>query len=132
MHQQGGRPGSFSWEWSSGVVVNQTDQIQVVVHGRELASDRLQRQNESSIVHGRNSAIKMGCPTMDFQRAVSSVLTDCLSRGDHSNFIFQMGATVFACVRRIIYTISFATSCPTPPSPAPSSRCPSDARAKPN
>src|SRR5207244_10616834 len=33
--------------------------------------------------HGPNSAIQTGCRTMDLQRAVSKVLTDCLSRGAH-------------------------------------------------
>jgi len=46
-------------------------------------ADRLHRQKDSPVVHGRNSAIKTGCGTTDFQRAVSSVLTVCLSRGDH-------------------------------------------------
>jgi hypothetical protein len=39
----------------------------------------LQSDNESTVEHGPNSAIELGSCTIDFQRAVNSVLTDCLS-----------------------------------------------------
>jgi len=84
IHQLSGRPKPFTRERPSGGVVNQTDQVDFVGHGRELTADGLQSDHESTVEHGPNSAIEVGCCTMDFQRAVSSVLTDCLSRRAHS------------------------------------------------
>src|SRR5436305_3044734 len=77
--QLGGRPKPFTRERLSGGVVNQTDQIEFVGHRRELTADGLQSDKESTVEHRSNFAIEVGCRTMDFQRAVSSVLTDCLS-----------------------------------------------------
>jgi hypothetical protein len=81
--QLSGRPKPFTRERPSGGMVNQTDQINFVRHRRELTADGLQSDNESTVEHGPNSAIEVGSCTMDFQRAVSSVLTDCLSRRAH-------------------------------------------------
>src|SRR5436189_1133900 len=79
-----GRPKPFTRERPSGGVVNQTDQIEFVGHRRKLTADGLQSDNESKVEHGPHSAIEVGSCTMDFQRAVSSVLTDCLSPRAHS------------------------------------------------
>jgi len=87
MHQLGGRPKPLTRKRPSGAVVNQTNQIEVVGHRRELTADGLRSKNESAFAHGPNSAIETGCCTMNFQRAVSSVLTDCLSRGAHPKFV---------------------------------------------
>ena len=81
--QLSGRPKPFPRKRPSGDVVNQTDQIKFVGHRRELTADGLQSDKESMVEHGPNSAIEVGSCTMDFQRAVSSVLTDCLSRRAH-------------------------------------------------
>jgi len=82
--QLSGRPKPFTRERPSGGVVNQTDQIEFVGHRRKLTADGLQSDNESKVEHGPHSAIEVGSCTMDFQRAVSSVLTDCLSPRAHS------------------------------------------------
>jgi len=81
--QLSGRPKPFARDGPSGGVVNQTDQIDFVGHRRQLTADGLQSDNESTVEHGPNFAIEAGCRTMDFQRAVGSVLTDCLSRRAH-------------------------------------------------
>src|SRR5258708_29561030 len=83
MHQLGGGPKPVWRERSYGAVVDQTDQIEFVGHRRELTADGLPSENESAVEHGPNSATEAGCRTMDFQRAVSSVLTGCLTRGAH-------------------------------------------------
>jgi hypothetical protein len=44
-------PQPFSREWLLGEVVNQTDEIQLVGHRRQLAADGLRRENESPIEH---------------------------------------------------------------------------------
>src|SRR5712692_7062203 len=93
LRQLGSRPKPFARECSSDGVVNQTDQIQVVGHRRELPTDGLQRESESAIEHGRHDAIEEGCRTMDFQPVVSSVLTDRLSRGAHSRGLLAAKAS---------------------------------------
>src|SRR5438309_9767940 len=85
MHQLGGRPKPLTRERPSGEVVNQTNKKEVMGHRRELTADGLPSEKESVVVHGPNSAIQTGCRIMDLQRAVSRVLTDCLSRGAHPN-----------------------------------------------
>ena len=57
-------------------MVNQTDQIQLVGHRRELATDGLPSQEETTVVHDRNFAIEATRCTMDSQRTANSVLTE--------------------------------------------------------
>ena len=89
--QLGGRPKPLTRERLSGGVVNQTDQINFVGHRRELTADGLQSDKESMVEHGSNFAIEVGSSTMDFQRAVSSVLTDCLSPRAHPHQTLRSG-----------------------------------------
>jgi hypothetical protein len=49
IQQLGGGPQSFSREWPSGGVVNQTDQKQIVRHRRELTSDCSPRKPQPAI-----------------------------------------------------------------------------------
>ena len=53
--QLGGRPKALAGERFSSAVVNQTDQIGVTGHGRELTENGLRRKKESNIVHGGTS-----------------------------------------------------------------------------
>ena len=80
-HQLGRRPKSFSGKRTTCLVVNQTDQIQLVGHRRELAPDGLPSQEKSTVVHDRNFAIEATRRTMNSQRTASSVLTVCLTSG---------------------------------------------------
>lgn len=50
--EQSSGPEAFSRGWSSSGLVNQTDEIEFVGHGRELSADGLQSQEESAIKHG--------------------------------------------------------------------------------
>lgn len=84
------RPQPFPWEWSLGAVVNHPNEVEFVRHRRELPADGLRCESESAIKHAPNSAIVPGCRTMNFQRAVSSVLTDCLSRGVHPKMSLKL------------------------------------------
>jgi hypothetical protein len=81
MHQLGRRPKSFSRKRTACLVVNQTDQIQLVGHRRELATDALPGQKNSTVVHDRNFAIEAARRTMNSQRTANSVLTVCLTSG---------------------------------------------------
>ena len=54
MAQLGSGPQSLSWERPSGLVVNETDEIEVVRHGRELAAYGLHGEIESEVEHGPN------------------------------------------------------------------------------
>ncbi|HVN83113.1 MAG TPA: hypothetical protein VMW38_29285 [Terriglobia bacterium] len=49
--QLGGRPESFAWECSSGGVVNQSNQIEIMRHRRELSSNAAQREEQATIKH---------------------------------------------------------------------------------
>jgi hypothetical protein len=46
------RPNALAGERLSRAVVNQTDEIGVTGHGRELTANGLRRKKESNIVHG--------------------------------------------------------------------------------
>lgn len=81
-HQLGRRPKSLSGKRTTCLVVNQTDQIQLVGHRRELATDGLPSQEKSTVVHDRNFAIEATRRTMNSQRTANSVLTFCLTSGD--------------------------------------------------
>jgi hypothetical protein len=41
------RPQSFSWSWPASRVVNQTDEVEIIGHARQLATDSLQREKEA-------------------------------------------------------------------------------------
>src|ERR1700674_1065137 len=55
--QLSGCPKPFTRERLSGRLVNQTDQVDLVGHRRELTADRLQSDKESTVEHGLNFAI---------------------------------------------------------------------------
>ena len=50
--EQSSVPEAFPRGRPSGGLVNQTDEIEFVGHGRELSADGLQSQEESAIKHG--------------------------------------------------------------------------------
>src|SRR3977135_3102911 len=79
-HQLGCRPKPFSGKRTTCLVGNQANQIQLVGHRRELATDGMPSQKKSS-VHDRNFAIETTRRTMNFQRTANSVLTVCLTSG---------------------------------------------------
>jgi hypothetical protein len=81
IHQLGRGPKPFPRKCSPGLLVNQTDQIQLVRHRRQLPANGVRRQKESAVVHDRNIAIESNRRTMDFQWTANSVLTGCLSPG---------------------------------------------------
>jgi hypothetical protein len=54
IEQLGRCPQPFSRERSASPTVDQTDQIQIVRHGRNLAADRLHREHESAIDHAES------------------------------------------------------------------------------
>jgi len=74
-------PQPFTWKRSPSRMMNQTDQVQLLGHGRELPANGLQGDKKSAVVHDRNSVVVTNRRTMDFQRTASCVLTVCLSRG---------------------------------------------------
>ena len=80
-HQLGCCPKSFSRKRATCLVVNQTDQIQLVGHRREMPTNGLPSQKKSTVVHDRNCAIEATRRTMNPQRTASSVLTVCLTSG---------------------------------------------------
>ena len=80
-----GTPESFARKGPMGLVVNQTDEVQLVSHCRELSANTLQSDPESAVVHDRNSVAASKRRTMDFRQTARCVLTDCLSRGDRSS-----------------------------------------------
>src|SRR5438270_14098935 len=49
--QLGGRPEPFAWECGSGGVVNQSNQIEIMRHRRELSSNTAQRVKQTTIKH---------------------------------------------------------------------------------
>jgi hypothetical protein len=82
-YQVTGCPQPFSWSWSACGAVNQTDEVEIVRHTRQLAADNLQGEKESAVEHGSEDELEAPCLEITFQRLVSSALTDCLSFGDH-------------------------------------------------
>jgi hypothetical protein len=76
-------PQTFSWSWSACGAVNQTDEVEIIRHTRQLAADSLQGEKESAVEHGSKNELEAPCLKITFQRLVSSVLTDCLSSGDN-------------------------------------------------
>lgn len=73
----GGRHGRFQ----GGLLVNQTDQVQLVGHRRELPANGPQGNEESAVYHDRDFALGPNRRTMNFQRRATRVLTVCLSPG---------------------------------------------------
>jgi len=74
-------PKPFSRKRTARLLVNQTDQIQLVGHGREMSMGGLHGQEKSTVVHERNCAIDATRRTMNPQRTANSVLTVCLTSG---------------------------------------------------
>lgn len=81
--QLGSAPQPLSGESPSGLGVNETNEIEVVRHGRELAANGLRGEIESEVEHGLNFGIEGTRRTMNSQRTANSGLTDCLSLGVH-------------------------------------------------
>ena len=79
-HQLARRPKPFSGKRTTCLVVNQANQIQLVGHRRELATDGMPSQKKST-VHDRNVAIETTRRTMNSQRTANSVLIVCLTSG---------------------------------------------------
>lgn len=79
--QLGGRPESFARKWVACQVVNQTDQIEIVGHCRQLSANGLPGEKETAVFHDRNFAVESNRRTTNFQRTANCVLTVCLSRG---------------------------------------------------
>jgi len=79
------RPKSFARERFPGLMVNQTDQVQLVGHGGELSANRLQGEKETAVVHDRHFVVETNRRTMNFQRTANCVLTVCLSSGGRFN-----------------------------------------------
>jgi hypothetical protein len=79
------RPKPLAGKRTAALVVNQTDQIQVIGHRRKLATDSLPGQEESTVVHDRNFAIEATRRTMNPQRTANRVLTVCLTSGGRLN-----------------------------------------------
>src|SRR5215468_4693386 len=79
----GSGPQPLARESSSGLVVNQADQVKVVRHRRNLAAHGPQGQIESTVEHGPNSGIEGTRRTMNSQRTANTGLTGCLSSGVH-------------------------------------------------
>ena len=80
-HQLGCGPKPFAGKRTTCLVVNHADQIRLVGHRRELATDGLPSQKKSTVVHDCNFAIETTRRTMNFQRTANSVLTVCLTSG---------------------------------------------------
>src|SRR5205807_6884809 len=74
-------PKSFARKRIPGLMVNQTNQVQLVGHGGELSADGMQSEKETAVVHDRNFAVETNRRTMNFQRTANCVLTVCLSPG---------------------------------------------------
>ena len=83
MSQLGSGPQPLAGKCSSSLAVDETDEVEVVRHGRELAAHGLQSEMESTIEHGPNFGIERTRRTMDSQRTANSGLTGCLSLGVH-------------------------------------------------
>jgi len=65
------------------VVVNETDEIQVMKHGRELAAYCLHSEIEAEVEHGPNFETDRTRRTMNSQRTANRGLTGCLSHWAH-------------------------------------------------
>jgi len=63
--------------------VNQTDEVEIIRHGRELAANRMGHQKESAIEHEHDNAAEASRAFKGFQRTVTTPLNLCLSPGVH-------------------------------------------------
>jgi hypothetical protein len=81
--QLSGCPQPFSWSGSVCRAVNQTEEVEIVRHTRQLAADSLQGEEKSAVRHKGENGLKAPCLKINFQRVVNSVLTYCLSSGDN-------------------------------------------------
>ncbi|HKE28361.1 MAG TPA: hypothetical protein VKB88_38695 [Bryobacteraceae bacterium] len=79
--QQLARPEPFAGERPPSLVMNQTDEVEVVGHGGQLSANGLQGEKEAAVFHDRNFVVGTNRRTMNFQRTANCVLTVCLSRG---------------------------------------------------
>ena len=70
--------------------MDETDEVQVVRHGRELAAHGQPSEMESTIEHGPNFGIDRTRRTMDSQRTANSGLTGCLSLGVHFTSLLSL------------------------------------------
>jgi hypothetical protein len=84
-----GGPKPFSGKRPPGRIVDQANEVKLTRHGRQLAPDGLHSEYGAEVTHAPNSAIGPECRTMNFQRAVDSVLTGCLSEGAHFSSSFS-------------------------------------------
>ena len=83
MHELAAGPQPFTGKGSLGCAVNQTNQIQIVRHGRDLTAECLPGKMESTVEHGLDFGVKGTRRTIEFQRTADSRLTGCLSVGVH-------------------------------------------------
>src|ERR1041385_4249732 len=77
------RPQAFSGKRPFGCVVDQTNEVKLTGHRRQLSADGPRGKREAEVKHAPDSATEWGCRTMNSQRVVNSVLTRCLSQGAH-------------------------------------------------
>lgn len=89
MRQLGRRPKPFSGKRTTCLMVNQTDQVQFVGHRRELTTDGLPSEKNSTVIHDCNFAIEATRRTINFQRTTNSVLTVCLTSGGRFSCYFS-------------------------------------------
>ena len=89
--QQTNIPNSFAWTRPSCAAMNQANDIQLIRHGRELATDCVQRKEEFAIKHDPRMQPKHPGPTMIFQRTVTTPLALCLSLRVHSKLPLGAG-----------------------------------------
>ena len=98
-----GGPEPFARKSPMSLVVNQTDEVQLVWHCRELPANTLESDPESAVVHNRNSVAAIKRRTMDFRQTARCVLTGCLSPGGRSTSTREsfMGAPSQALLKYI-------------------------------
>ena len=77
---RGPQPLSRCWPTADGM--DQADQINLIRHRRELATDILPGE-KFAVEHGAEHVPGARFSTMDFQWMVTSALTGCLIAGDH-------------------------------------------------
>ena len=75
------RPQPFARKSLAGLMVNQTNQVELARHGGELPANGLQGKKETAVVHDRHIAVETTRRTMNFQWTADCVLTVCLTSG---------------------------------------------------
>ena len=93
MGQLGSGPQPLSRESPPGLGVNETDEIEAVRHGHQLAPNGLHGEIESAVEHGPNFGIERTSRTMNSQRPANSGLTDCLSAPQRRRSLVGEGPT---------------------------------------